>query len=679
MSKDMRHDPVYSRGQRIGDYRLLRQLGRGGFADVYLAEPLYDDGQWVAIKLLTHLIGNTDGLHAFTTFIQEARMIQLSHPHIVPVQDFGISREGIPFLVMEYASGGTLRQRHPKGTQVPLPTVIGYIRPLVAALQYLHEHRLVHCDVKPENMLLGADGRLLISDFSIVTAAHTTRSLLLDEQLGGSLPYMAPERFHGQSLRESDQYSLGVVVYEWLCGHRPYEGFAACARLQGRQTPPSLCAQLPSLDRTVEQAVFRALDDDPSMRFGTVREFAAALEEAARPTLRVAANQRASVEALVSATGGNGTRQAASSLPVTQPSGALPQSSGGTGISRRAVIRGLALSAITLAGGSMAWVLTSQEQTPRPVPTPTPGHAPRPTAKPIEMGRVLIVYRKHAALVNAVSWSPDGQRLASGADDATVQVWDSSTGRSVLTYRRHKQLVEAVAWSPDGQRIASGGFDNTVQVWHAAGGTPILTYHGHTNYVMTVAWSPDSARIASGSYDTTIQVWDAADGGHVLTYRGHSSLVHTLAWSPGGKYLASASFDHTVQVWDAADGTPVLTYWGHAPFAANALSWSPDGQRIASGGNDQTVQIWGSVDGHLAYTYGGHTSVVDVVSWSPDGLRIASGGDDTTVQVWHAADGGERFIYRKHTQEVRAVAWSPDSRRIASGGADRTVQVWGAG
>src|SRR6266699_5188127 len=106
----MTNYPVYSRGQRVGDYRLLRKLGRGGFADVYLAEQFYDDGQPVAIKLLTHLMGKTDGLHAFTKFIQEARMIHLKHPNIVPVQDFGISREGIPFLGMLYVHGGSLRE-----------------------------------------------------------------------------------------------------------------------------------------------------------------------------------------------------------------------------------------------------------------------------------------------------------------------------------------------------------------------------------------------------------------------------------------------------------------------------------------------------------------------------------------------------------------------------------------
>ena len=390
---------------------------------------------------------------------------------------------------------------------------------------------------------------------------------------------MAPERFHGQSLRASDQYSLGVVVYEWLSGQRPYEGFAAFARLHGRQTPPPLSALIPHL----EQVVFRALDDDPSKRFATVREFAAALEEAARPTLRRSAHQSTSAAALVSVAGGEGTCQAAAALPDTQPSVALPQPGGVTGVSRRFVARGLALAAITLAGGSLTWFLLSQEQPSRPVPTPTP--------IPVAIGRVLYVYRKHAALVNAVAWSPDGKRVASGADDATVQVWEPRTGGSILTYLGQKQQVEVVAWSPDGKLLASGGFVHTVQVWNATNGTPLLTYHGHTNAVMTVAWSPTSARIASGSYDTTIQVWDTADGGHVLTYRGHRSIVHTLAWSPDGKYLASASFDHTVQVWDAATSTPLLTYRGHAPFAANALAWAPDGTHIASGGNDQTVQI----------------------------------------------------------------------------------------
>ena len=145
-------------GQQIGEYRLLRWLGRGGFGEVYVAERVGDHSQ-VAIKLLHIQLSSSEDLKAF---INEARTIRLHHAHIVPLLDFGISREEVPFLVMEYAAQGTLRDRHPKGSQVPLPLVIDYAQQVAFALQYAHEQLLIHRDVKPQNMLLRADGTVLL-------------------------------------------------------------------------------------------------------------------------------------------------------------------------------------------------------------------------------------------------------------------------------------------------------------------------------------------------------------------------------------------------------------------------------------------------------------------------------------------------------------------------------------
>ncbi|MBV9231905.1 MAG: protein kinase, partial [Chloroflexi bacterium] len=127
-------------GQIVGDYRLTRWLGGGGFGNVYLAEHVRD-GQQVAIKVLEVRLTEHDD---FRAFINEARMIRLRHPHIVTLLDFGLSREDTPFLVMEYAPQGTLRHRHPKGTRVPLLTVVEYATQVASALQYAHNQHLVH-------------------------------------------------------------------------------------------------------------------------------------------------------------------------------------------------------------------------------------------------------------------------------------------------------------------------------------------------------------------------------------------------------------------------------------------------------------------------------------------------------------------------------------------------------
>lgn len=261
-------------GQQLGNYRLIELLGRGHWASVYLGEHLHLHTQ-AAIKVLHEPLAPTEA----EDFLTEARTLaRLRHPHIVRVLDFGL-QEGIPFLVLDYAPGGTLRKLHPKGTRLPLETVVSYVRQVASALQYAHEQRLIHRDLKPENLLLGTSQEVLLSDFGLAVVAHSARSQP-SQQTAGTLAYMAPEQIQGHPTPASDQYAFGVLVYEWLSGERPFSGsFSELAVKHTLVPPPSLAKKMPTLPSVVDQVVLKALAKDPAQRFASVQAFALALEE----------------------------------------------------------------------------------------------------------------------------------------------------------------------------------------------------------------------------------------------------------------------------------------------------------------------------------------------------------------------------------------------------------------
>ena len=266
-------------GQQLGQYRLTRLLGRGGFADVYLGEQIYLGSQ-AAIKVLSAPLAP----EARSGFLDEARtLVWLAHPHIIRLLDYGV-QEQTPFLVMEFAPGGTLRQLHPKGERLPLSIVVAYLQQVAEALQYAHHERLIHRDVKPDNLLLGRHGEILLSDFGIALLAHSSRSQRT-EQIVGTVSYMAPEQIQGHPCQASDQYALGVIAYEWLSGTRPFSGsFVEVAAKHCLAQPPPLQAARLGIPAAVEAVVLRALAKRPERRFASVQAFAATLREAATQT-----------------------------------------------------------------------------------------------------------------------------------------------------------------------------------------------------------------------------------------------------------------------------------------------------------------------------------------------------------------------------------------------------------
>lgn len=263
-------------GQQWGNYRIVGLLGRGGFATVYLGEHSYL-GTQAAVKILYPRLITTQG----RSFHAEARIsARLSHAHVVRVLEYGF-QSGMPYLVMEYAPDGSLARLHPKGQILPLDLVVRYARQTAKGLYYIHTSELIHRDIKPQNLLLDRQRRVLVSDLGIAIAAQGTASFR-EEFIPGTPTYMAPEQIMGHPCFASDQYALAVVIYEWLCGAPPFQGTSEqIAEQHLRANPPSLRQRVPSIPPAVEQVVMRGLAKRPSQRYGDVLQFAAALQQAA--------------------------------------------------------------------------------------------------------------------------------------------------------------------------------------------------------------------------------------------------------------------------------------------------------------------------------------------------------------------------------------------------------------
>ncbi|GHO72149.1 hypothetical protein KSC_110410 [Ktedonobacter sp. SOSP1-52] len=263
-------------GQQLGNYRLLHLLGHGSFAEIYLGQHIWIQSKQAAIKILRSQIAE----EYITDFQQEAEFISLlHHPHIVPILDYAVERD-TAYLVMDYYSEGTLRKRHPRGSRLPLAEVVSYIKQVAEALQFAHDHKLIHRDVKPENMLIGHQGEILLSDFGIAAMAHQTSSMSTQKPTG-TVPYMAPEQIKGAARPTSDQYALAAIAYEWLAGERPFNGTHDEIYAQHlMSSPPPLREKINSLPIEVEQVIMQGLAKEPAQRFPSISDFALALEAA---------------------------------------------------------------------------------------------------------------------------------------------------------------------------------------------------------------------------------------------------------------------------------------------------------------------------------------------------------------------------------------------------------------
>ncbi len=260
----------------------------------------------------------------------------------------------------------------------------------------------------------------------------------------------------------------------------------------------------------------------------------------------------------------------------------------------------------------------------------------------------------HSDVIWNISFSPDGQLIASASRDQTIKLWRPN-GALVSVLKGHTDAVTRVTFSPDGQLIASGSWDGTLRLWHR-NGQLMRTIPTHIGQVFSVSFNPKAQMIAAAGSDGTIRLWTVG-GKLIKSFQSHENLITWVSFSPDGQMIASASEDQTIKLW-TLQGKLLQTLKGHRS-KVNCVVFSPNGQLIASASDDKTIKLWNR-RGQLLKTFSQHSAWVLEVAFSPDGQWLASASADNTVNLWNR-NGTLVQTFTGHSDNVTSVSFSPVS------------------
>ncbi|MFB0536526.1 MAG: protein kinase [Anaerolineae bacterium] len=685
--------------EKLGKYKIIEEVGRGGFAAVYKAVDTTLNRP-VALKVLApHLLWDPTFVRRFQREAEVAA--NLDHPNIVTIYEVS-QIEGVYFIAMQFLEGRTVGQILEAEGPLLVSGVQAILEQIASALDYAHARGFVHRDIKPSNIIVADDGRATLTDFGLVKAGEGTK-LSTTGVVFGTPEYMSPEQAEGKKLdARSDVYSLGVVLFEMLAGRAPFMADTTPAVMYKHVHEPPPLDELPSdLPQGVVALVEKALAKDPAGRFQTMAEMVEALrravaeapvpaEAAPPPPPAVAVEERPAEAAPLRPE----PKVAPPPLePVTVPEEeAVPSWRRVSGWAWTPVLDQAALGASVLllalflirafrVNRHGVWPMVLTLGMLLAIIGGLAGWLTRKLGGQIRWGLMVGVL---GTVGSGMGMTADRIGLAPAALLGTATGAALGGGWGLLTRPKRRRWSGAFAIAACVLLLSGNGYLSfQPRYWwrqvrmlqtqlYPVAILPLLP--PGRNPVDSVGFSPDGVTLASGLRDGTARLCRVSDGTLLRTLEGHTSTVCSVAFSPDGATLASGSHDDTVRLWRVSDGSTLRTLEGHTDSVLS-VAFSPDGATLASGSYDSTVRLWRVSDGSLLRTLQGHTDEVSSVAFSPDEVTLASGSKNE-IRLWWVSDGTLLRTLEGHKSWVTSVAFSPDGETLASGSYDATVRLW---
>jgi len=652
----------------FGRFTILRELGRGGQAVVFLArDPTLN--RLVALKVPRPDVLMTPTMRR--RFLREGKAAaQLSHPNLVTVYEAG-ELGPICYLTQAYCAGINLAEWLARQGTVSVTVAARIVADLADGVAHAHDRGVLHRDLKPSNVLLethaesgGANGphspRLpdrinfvpKLTDFGLAKVLEPDGDETVTGAIVGTAFYMSPEQACGRHDAigpATDVYGLGAILYELLVGSVVFRGNSHVDTLrkvasEEPRAPRSLRSDLP---RDLEAICLRCIEKQPQLRYASAAHLADDLRRFLRgePTF---------------------------ARPVRLHERAVKW------IRRRpsaAALFCVSALAITLLAASSTWysirlsrsLATSQASALRA----------REQLYASDIARAQEALNRHNA--HDAIQILDGLRPAEGEDDLRGIAWHYLWS-TIHDYQReflgHEGDVYGVAASPDGSSWATAGKDGTVRLW-STDGQPQTTLTGHVGEVNCVSFAPDSSMLASGGDDGTIRLWDIPSGKLLRILRGHTDHLTTTCFSPDGTRLASSAIDQTIRLWRSSDGAELASAQA-SDSLVRSVAYSPDGTRLVSVGDRKFVQVWDIEGEELNESLQIQTNLrPHVAEFCSEGREIVLGYDTGELSTFDVGTGDEvDRLQSPHKDGIVALALDPSQTLMASASKDGTATIW---